>query len=188
MTNVRRITLVGVLAALAYLLMLVELRVPGFPIFLKYDLSEVPGLFAAFAVGPVAGVLVEVVKDLIKMLINPGDGGLLGMVINLLAGVSLVGGAGLTRKLLGGRGLWRDAVALVAGTAIMTLVMLVANGFVFFPIYFHMPVAQGWTFALTVSTPFNLVKGVLSSAVAMVLGNVFGRVFAGTALNVNRAS
>lgn len=168
--NLQRITRIAVLAAMAYVLMLIEINLPFFPIYLKYDVSEVPGLIAAFTMGPVAGILVETIKDLLKLVINPGAGGVIGMVANFVAGASLVGFAGLARKLLGNdRNMAKDLFALAVGTMTMTAIMLLVNGFVLFPIYFGMPVAVGWQSAVAISTPFNLVKGVLSSAAAALL-------------------
>lgn len=168
--NLQRITRIAVLAAMAYVLMLVEIHLPLFPDYLKYDVSEVPGLIAAFTMGPLAGLAVETVKDLLKTVINPGSGGYIGMVANWIAGASLVWIAGYARQLMGGeRHLGKDSLALAVGTMSMTAIMLLVNGLVLFPVYFHMPVAVGWTSAVAISTPFNIIKGSLSSLAAILL-------------------
>ena len=168
--NLQRTARIAVLAAMGYVLMLFEVNLPFFPSYLKYDVSEVPALIAAFTLGPAAGIAVEAIKDLLKLVINPGSGGISGLVANFIAGASGGGAAGLARKLLGGeRSAGKDVMALAVGVMSMTVVMLLANGFVLFPIYFHMPVAEGWQAAVAISTPFNLVKGTLSSVAAALL-------------------
>ena len=61
------IALTGIMTALAEVLMMLEIPLPLMPGFLKYDFSDIPALFAGFACGPVAGVIVEFLKNLIHM-------------------------------------------------------------------------------------------------------------------------
>lgn len=169
--NLQRLTRIAVLAAMSYVLIAVaEIHIPPFPSYLKWDPSEVPAVIAAFTMDPVAGVLVVLIKDLLKLTVNAGEGGVIGMVANFLAGASLVWCAGLTRKALGSRhSLVADGAALVSGSLAMTALMLVVNGLVIFPLFYHLPAGAGWGMALAIATPFNLMKGALSSAIAIAL-------------------
>ena len=58
---VRRLVVTAVLSALSASLMYLEFSVPVVPSFLKYDFSDLPALIAAFGVGPLAGVAVELI-------------------------------------------------------------------------------------------------------------------------------
>ena len=73
-SNIRTIVSVGMLAAIAVVLMLFEFPLPFIaPSFYELDLSEVPILIGAFALGPVAGVMAELVKILLNLAISGTD-------------------------------------------------------------------------------------------------------------------
>ena len=61
---------IGVLGAIAMVLMLFDIPLPFAPTFYKIDFSEVPVLVGAFTMGPVAGALIELVKILLNLLIR----------------------------------------------------------------------------------------------------------------------
>ena len=66
-TNPYTLASVSVLSALASVLMFFSVSVPLVPSFLKFDLSELPALIAAFTVGPLAGVAVCLVKNIVNV-------------------------------------------------------------------------------------------------------------------------
>mgnify|MGYP004729503341 FL=1 len=69
--NIRNLVLIAMMAAIAMVLMLFEVPLPMIaPSFYETDLSELPVLIGTFAMGPVAGVLIELVKILLKLLIK----------------------------------------------------------------------------------------------------------------------
>ncbi|MBE6995021.1 MAG: ECF transporter S component, partial [Ruminococcaceae bacterium] len=53
--SVRTMVSVAMLSAVAYVLMLIDFSVPLMPSFIKMDLSDLPALIGAYALGPVAG-------------------------------------------------------------------------------------------------------------------------------------
>ena len=67
----RKIAMIGMFSAVAGILMLFEIPMPFAPFFYKIDASELPVLLCGFAFGPVAGVLTEFVKIIIKLLFKP---------------------------------------------------------------------------------------------------------------------
>lgn len=159
---------VSLLAALATVLMHLSLPLlPGIP-FLKYDPSEVPALVAGFALGPLAGMAVVLLKDLLYLALHMQASELLGIPMNAMAGCALVGTAGWVYRVKKTKRVAQLALAL--GVATMTLVMIPAN-LVCWPLFqrFFMPntpVAppdQLLTLILTAVTPFNLLKGSLTS-------------------------
>ena len=65
--NTRVLTGTAMLAAVATVLMYMEFPIPIMPAFIKLDVSELPALIASFAYGPVAGIVVCLIKNLIKL-------------------------------------------------------------------------------------------------------------------------
>jgi riboflavin transporter FmnP len=159
----RRFTQVAVLGAIAFSFMYFDFPLPFFPAFLKYDPSEVPALIATFALGPLAGISVEMVKALLIQLLRPGTvGGPFGVFMNLLAGATLAGVAGWYYLIEHTR---PGAVrALIFGVLAMTGVMIVAN-IVLTPVFFGIPRPQVIALVLPALLPFNLLKGLMSAVV-----------------------
>ena len=152
---------IGVLGAIAMVLMLFDIPLPFAPTFYKIDFSEVPVLIGAFTMGPVAGALIELVKILLNLLIR---------------GTSTAGVGDLGNFLIG----------MVTGTVFMTIVGCFINAYLLLPAYaaaFHMPidalVAMGTavnshinsllTFVLLSVAPFNLLKGFLVSLIVFLI-------------------
>ena len=66
-SKVRVLTGTAMLGAVAAVLMYLEFPIPIMPAFVKLDVSELPALIASFAYGPVSGILVCLIKNLIKL-------------------------------------------------------------------------------------------------------------------------
>lgn len=175
---------VGMLSAVAFLLQLLEFPLGIFPAFLQIDFSDVPALLAGFSLGPAAGVVVELIKNILHLLLkNSGTGGV-GELANFLIGSAIVVPAALLYKRKHTR---RMAInGLIAGTAVMTIVGVLANLYILIPFYssaFGMPieaiVAMGTevnsavidlkTLVLYGIVPFNLLKGVMVSIVTILI-------------------
>lgn len=175
--DIRQFSRVGVLAALAFALMFLgEIPIPMIP-GAKFDLSEIPAVLAALGMGPLAGLAVEVIKDLLFFASGKSQAGLVGVAANLAAGGTLVLVTGLAANLLGLR--WgqsarnsaqywlRGSAAALVGTVAMALVMLVANAYFFIPIWFKQPGVHWGPSAAWL--PFNLIKGALATTAALAL-------------------
>jgi riboflavin transporter FmnP len=165
--QVTRITQVAVLGAFAFVLMYLEVPLPTFPVFLKYEPGDVPALIAAFALGPVSGIAVEVIKAvLIDMFRSGGVGGPFGIFMNLLAGVSLVAVAGSYYKVEHTKvGAVRS---LIFGVGAMTVVMIIAN-ILLTPIFYGIPRGTVVGLVLPALLPFNLIKGLITSALTYLV-------------------
>lgn len=159
----RRFTQVAVLGAIAFTFMYVEFPLPFFPTFLKYDPSDVPALIAAFALSPTAGVAVEFIKAVLIQLFRSGTvGGPFGIFMNLLAGITLVGVAGIYYLIEHTKA---GAIkSLILGVLAMAGVMIVAN-IALTPIFFGIPRAGVIALVLPALLPFNLLKGTMSALV-----------------------
>lgn len=165
---------VSLLAALGAVLM--QLNFPLLPAhaYLRYDPSEVPALVASFALGPLAGMAIVVLKNLLYVLSHFQPTELVGIPLNTLAGCSLVGVAGWVYQ--GKKSKTVAVLSLVLGVLAMTLVMIPAN-LVLLPLFqkFFAPTAlqlspdQLLTVLLVAVTPFNLMKGGLTSALTFAV-------------------
>ena len=182
--SVRTIAQIGMLGAVAMILMMFEIPLPFAPSFYKIDFSEVPVLIGSFAMGPVAGVSIELVKILLKVLIKGSTTAGVGDVANFLIGIGFcLPAAVVYKKLHSKKG---AIVGMAAGTLFMTFVGCFLNAYVLLPTYataFHMPiddlVAMGtavnghitslFTFVAFAVAPFNLLKGVLVSLIVALI-------------------
>ena len=91
----RNVVFMGMFSALAAVLMLFEFPIPFIaPSFYGLDLAEVPVLVGTFALGPVAGVIMEIVKILIKLVLKPTSTGFVGEFANIGVGCAVVIPAG----------------------------------------------------------------------------------------------
>ena len=182
--NVRYMVQIGMLGGAATLLMLFEIPLWFAPSFYEIDLSEVAVLVGAFAMGPLAGIMIETIKILLNFILNGTVTAGIGEFANLLLGISLVVPAGiLYRRKKTKKG---AAAGLLVGTLTMTLIGSLVNAFVLLPVYataFGMPmealVGMGTavnpaitglgTFVLFAVVPFNILKGIVVSIVTLLI-------------------
>lgn len=165
---------VSLLAALSAVLM--NFAVPLFPAysFLHYDPSEVPALIASFALGPAAGMAVVLLKNLIYGLTHPQLTEFVGLPLNTLAGLTLVGVAGSVYKVRKSK--FIALLALALGVLAMTLVMVPAN-LVLLPLFqkLFLPAVtpshpdEIMAILLSVIVPFNLLKGCITSVLTFLV-------------------
>ena len=85
--NVRYLTVTAMLSAVAYILMFLDFSVPFMPSFIKMDLSELPALIGSFAMGPLCGVIICLVKNVLHLFITSTGG--VGELSNFILGVAL---------------------------------------------------------------------------------------------------
>lgn len=110
---------ISLLAVIAFLLMLIEIALPIFPSFLKIDLSDLPVLIGSFVLGPIAGVTIELIKNIIHLLMLGSTGGI-GELANFVVGGTFAAVAGFiyskNKTNVGA------IIGLVVGVLAMTLV------------------------------------------------------------------
>ena len=66
----RKLAMGGMLSAIAFVLMYLEIPIPIMPSFIKFDFSDLPALIGAFALGPVWGVVIELIKNLLHLAVS----------------------------------------------------------------------------------------------------------------------
>jgi len=171
---------IGMLGAVSVVLMMFEFPLWFAPGFYKIDLSEVPVLIGTFAMGPVAGVMIELIKVILHLLLKGSTTAGLGDAANFLIGCSLILPAGIIYKRIKTR---KGAlIGMATGTLILITIGSFLNAFVLLPVYakaFGLPmetlvgmgsavnpaITNVTTFILLAVAPFNLLKGVVVSVI-----------------------
>ena len=180
----KMITQIGMLGAIAVVLMLFDIPLPFAPSFYKIDFSEVPILVGCFAMGPAAGALIELVKIVLNLVINGTDTAFVGEIANLIIGCALCVPAGIIYKRKKSK---KGAlIGMGVGILCMTVLGCFINAYILLPTYaaaFNMPidslVAMGtavnaniqslFTFVIFAVAPFNLLKGAQVSLVVLCI-------------------
>ncbi|MBQ8506134.1 MAG: ECF transporter S component [Clostridia bacterium] len=173
MTNkTRRLTLMAMFAALAYIIVAVG-RIPISSVsFLKYDPKDVILVISGFVLGPIPALLVTTVVCLIEM-ITVSSTGVIGMFMNLLASAAFAcPAAAIYRRKHTLRG---AAVGLAVGALLMTALMLMWNYFIT-PYYMGYPRQAIAEMLVPVFLPFNLIKSGLNAAITILVYKPVSRV------------
>lgn len=172
--SIKILVTLGMFSAIAYVLMLLKFPIlPAFP-FLKLDFSEIPALIAVLVYGPGAGIIVEFLKNVLDYLMTGSETGVpVGHISNFIAGlIYILPVYYIYQKLQSKKGMM---MALLFGTVFMSLVMCVLNYFIFIPAYtwfLGMPEMSASALREMIVLgvlPFNLIKGILTSVLFMVL-------------------
>ncbi len=184
-SKIRNMALIAMMGAVATVLMLFEVPLPFLaPPFYELDFSEVPVLIGAFAIGPVAGVLIELIKVLLNLIINGTITAGIGELGNFLIGCSFILPASIIyhRK----KDKKHALVGMVIGTVFMAVVGCFINAYLLLPAYsagLSMPletiigmgtainpaITNIMTFVVLAVAPFNLLKGVVVSILTFLL-------------------
>ena len=191
-SKVRQLTVTALMGARSAVLMFIQIPVPMFmPGFIKFDLSELPALIAAFAIGPVSGACVCLIKNLINLL-STSTGGV-GELSNFILGCAFVVPAGLIYK---SKKTKKTAViGAVAGAAVMAVLSIPSNYFITYPIYTNFmsmdaiigayqalnPKVETLLDALIwFNMPFTFIKGMASTVVAVAVYKYISPVIKGS--------
>lgn len=179
--HLRAICATGILSALAFVLMLIEIPLSFIiPSFIKLDFSELPALIASFAYGPVWGVAVCLIKNLIHWPI--GSTGGVGELSNFLLGAVFVFIAGLIYKIHKSK---KSAfLGSALGAVVMAVIGIFTNYYIVYPIYtafMSMEAIIGmyqailpsvdnlWEALIIFNTPFNIFKGLVDTLICMLI-------------------
>lgn len=182
----RKVAMVGMFSAIAMILHLFDFPLPFAPTFYKLDFSELPILVGTFAFGPAAGVLMEFVKILLKLVFKGTSTAFVGDLANFVVGCSFILPASLVYVFRKNK---KSAIAgCVTGTLVMTLFGTAFNAIYLLPAFaemYHMPMdkllAMGAavnplmtegsivSFVAVCVAPLNLIKGVSVSLVTLLI-------------------
>ncbi|MBW9152505.1 ECF transporter S component [Clostridium estertheticum] len=174
---------ITLLSVMAFLLMYIELPIPIFPDFLKIDISDLPALLGAFALGPIAGVLIELFKNILHGFLASKTA-FVGEFANFLVGSVLILVSGYIYKLRKNKS--GAIIGLLIGTIVMSVFAAILNYFVVLPLYetvlgfpITAVVAMGSkinhnitdlnSFIIWMIIPFNIFKGIVLSVMTLAL-------------------
>lgn len=172
--KIKKMVTLAMFGSLSYLLMLLNFPFPGFPPFLNIDFSDIPALMAALIFGPLAGIIVEFLKNLLDMIMTGTETGVpVGHISNFIAGILFILPTYYVyKKISSKKGM---TFALLAGTVSMAIVMSVLNYYVFLPAYTFfmgwdaMTAPESMKYVTAAILPFNIIKGILITSVFMLL-------------------
>ena len=178
--STRELVTIGLFSALAYVLMLLES--PGYLGFLRIEFSDVPAILGGLGYGPAAGVFIELIKNLIKVLSTKTIGA--GELSNFLVGSAFVIPLSIIYRK------WKGKHKLLVGYVVSVISICIAgmlvNYFITVPIYSNMfggmealigfvggmtpgflpTIDSMWKLIVIGITPFNVVKGTMMAVVS----------------------
>lgn len=162
----RKIVGVALFSALSFVISLFEFPVFPAASFLKLDFSSVFVLLGGFMYGPVAGIIICAVKELIRFIMGSGTGGV-GEIANFIVIVSFIAIPTVVYRFK--KGLPIVIITLIAGIVVMTAAALICNRFIMFPLYMGEGAVNAFSSLWKYVMFFNLIKGFAVSAVTFVL-------------------
>ena len=182
--STRKVAMIGMFSAISAILMMLELPVFFAPGFYKFDFSELPALIGAFAFGPVAGVMIEFVKIIIKVLFKGTSTAFVGELANFVVGCSLLLPASIIYLFRKNK---KTAIAAcIVGTLCMTVVGTLFNAVYLLPKFaqmFGMPmeaiiemgtainphITSVTTLVMMAVAPLNILKGGVVSLITILI-------------------
>ena len=184
-SKLRTMVQIAMLSAVSAVLMMFEFPIPFLaPPFIKMDFSEIPVLVGTFAMGPLAGVVIELLKNILHFVTYGTTTGGIWELSNCFIGCAFAVPAGIfyrkrkTRK--------NAVLGMATGTLLMVIMGCLSNAFVMFPLYsvvmgipmdsfiamgtaIHPAIDNMVTFVVLCMVPFNLVKGIIISMITLLL-------------------
>ena len=98
-SRTHKVTVTAMLSAVAFVLMFIEFPIPALiPAFVKLDISDLPELLAAFSLGPVYGVVVAFLKNLLFAVLHGTSSAYVGELFNFLMGSVFAFSAGFVYR------------------------------------------------------------------------------------------
>ena len=177
--SLRYITVTAVFSAVAAVLMMLSFNVPLMPSFIKFDFSELPVLIASFAIGPLGGAAVALIKNLINLIFTTTGG--VGELSNFILSYIFAVTAGTiykhhkTRK--------GAAVAALIGAFTMAVAGVFSNYFIIYPLFsligwksemvlglyqaVNPNIRNLWQALFIFNMPFTFIKGMVTFALSL---------------------
>ena len=182
--KINYIAKVAILSAIAFIIMLFEMPLAFIaPTFYEMDFSDVIALVGSFALGPVAGVLIELLKNLLNILFTGSSTAYVGEFANFVTGCAFILPAALVYKFNKTRK--HAIIGLILSTLSLAIVGGLINYFVMVPMYAELYIPMEtiismasaiipavdslWKMILLCVVPFNMIKGVLCGVITFVL-------------------
>jgi riboflavin transporter FmnP len=203
MFSTRKIAIIGVFSAIAFVLMLFEFPLPFAPSFYKFDFSDMPALIGGFAAGPMVGVMIEFIKVTLNIIIQGPTPGFVGEIANFVVGAAFIIPATVIYRFKKSR---KSAlISCLVGTACIMIVGSTLNAFFLLPAYaiaygvdidffiaagaeINPAISNIFTFCALAVAPFNLLKGVADSALTFLVYKQLSPILKGGVSSVRKAA
>ena len=181
--NIKSLAVVAIMGAIGFILMVLEFPMPSLiPPFIKFDFSELPAIITAFALGPIQGIIVCLIKNLLHLFVTTSAG--VGELSNFILGAIFVGTAGIIYRYKKTRS--GALIGSIVGALLMAVISVVSNYFVVYPAYvtlYGMPMEAiiGMYKALLPASdtllksllifnlPFTFAKGMIDALICFVV-------------------
>ncbi len=179
--NVRRMTSIAIMAAVAMVLQFIEFSIPWVPEFLKFDISDIPELIITFAYGPLSGAAVCLIKNLIHLPLSSSM--FIGELSNFILGCAFVVPAGIIYK--HNKTKKGALLASLVGALVMSIICIPLNYFIIYPLYSKVLVPLDvilqmyqviiptidnlWQGILIFNLPFTFIKGIIDAAITFII-------------------
>lgn len=179
-SNTRSLAMTGMLSAIAFVLMYLQFNVPLMPSFIAMDLSELPALIGSFALGPVSGVVICLVKNLLHLM-RTSTGGV-GELSNFILGAAFVFTAGIIYKKKKTK--QGAMIGSLAGAVVMAVFSVFSNYFLVYPVYTNFMPMEAIISAyqainphvdslldclIVFNMPFTFIKGMISVIITLLI-------------------
>ena len=168
----KKMTVIGILAAVAWVISQFSFPILYWAPFLKIDFSDIPILLGMYVFGPLSGVAIAAIRSLLSYISTGGEAGFpIGDTTAFVATLSLalpiyymVRSKKATKK--------KSIIAGGLATISLTTMMALLNWLVVAPLYVKImgfsvgPMREYLTLSVI---PFNLIKGVIVSLIFFVV-------------------
>ena len=179
--TVRNLTVTAMLSAVAAILMMLQIKLPFIPSFISFDVSDLPPLLASFALGPIWGVAVCLLKNVLHAFSSSTGG--VGELSNFIISGTFVFVAGMIYKHQKTR---KGAIiSSVIGSVASAVICVFSNYFIIYPLFgllgwkseiilgmyqAILPSVQNmWQALIIFNLPFTFVKGLCSALLAFAI-------------------
>lgn len=178
--STRKIAMTAVMAAVSTVLMFISFKLPFMPSFISLDFSDLPALIASFTLGPMSGMAVCFVKNLVNLTQSMTGG--VGELSNFIISSAFVVPAGLIYKKH--CNFVSAAIGSVLGALFMAVLGLFSNYYIVYPIYTNImpmeaimgmyqainPSVQNlWQALICFNLPFTFCKGMMSAVITLLV-------------------
>ncbi|WP_411168966.1 ECF transporter S component [Clostridium sp. MB05] len=167
--NLNKFIKISLLGAIAVVLMYFDFPIPFLPFpWLKIDLSDIPALMGAFAFGPMAGIVVELIKNLLILIVKGTATGFVGETANFIVGISLVAPAAWVYHR--NKSKKTALLGMILGIISIEIVGILANVYFLLPAFGMQMAKEELIRYVTLGLlPFNGIKSILVCGITYVL-------------------
>lgn len=178
--DIRNLTMIGMLSAISFILMFLQFSISFVPEFIKMDISDLPALIGSFSLGPVSGVFICLIKNLLHLTVTKTGG--VGEISNLILGICFVVPAGfIYKKKKNKTGAF---IGSVIGAVVMAVASVISNYFIVYPFYsmlmpmetiiksyqiLYPKIDNLWEALVFCNMPFTFMKGMLSVGITFLI-------------------